>query len=992
MAEDIKYTVAEMEQLAESVDKLKGKLGKDFEQVFTNINVLLKEWNKSFGMGASEMEELLSISDELREKHDQMVDLGKKYAAELEKISNLESDFLRDNGISIEQAKERLKLKLKEADLNYEIALVNEKMREIEAERNALQGQLSSVRNDELGKAFNLNAEISKQNQEYERQQKILDDLKKQFDAFPDSVKYMTHDAMRDLENKIYQFDQAAQNVQDYSDKLQEATSNTYELAKATARWNRENDGNMQKVIATSKEVIGLGKAMVSKYLEIDHSVVSFGRTVGLSSQAIKSHKASILDHYDEMAARLGMTFEEIFKFQEQYTRNTGRAVILTNQQVESLAEMSKLTSAESVEKMATNMDEFGASTETATDYLALNMARARSQGLDAAKASEAFANNIKMASRYSFQEGINGVSKMTLLSQRLKFNMESISSSLDKFSTIEGAIETSANIQMLGGSYAVNFSNPLDAMSEALMDAEGFINRIVNTVSTQATFNRQTGMVEMSGFEKARLREFSKQMGLNYDDTWNMVAQQTKIQAMGRELGKGKWSETEEALIANKAQFNTEKNRWEIAIPGHETPTAITDLTSSMLEELKDVATLTDEDLKSDVHHIRKDLREFINRTVETDKSWQERGKGLKEAISITNAQLTSNIGEADFMQNGGNYLTNNWNPWLAGATIGGYGMYRIGKASYPLWKNTKFGKWGKDVVSKPFRRNPPKAKGKMGGGAASVRTAKGLKLASKSMKALGVVGLGVEAASSVYDIWDYRKQKQQLNHRTDLTQEQKDAALIEAKNARNRGIGSIVGGVIGGALGLLGGPGGVVAGATIGSMLGGGASRLFNSSSSSMTSIENTEIQNSTEQLALLTSIDTSVGNILKNRGQIEERVIAMSNSQHIVNNSKIGDVATMFNQTNTNTTTTQNSNLKHDLNISGTIKLQGDKGGQVSIDGDKLLNDNKFVTSITDMVVAALNMRSGQGGRVNKDTTQQRLGGVNSVGSQNLKSDYA
>ena len=85
MAEDIKYTVAEMEQLAKTVEKLKGEFGKDFEQVFTNINVLLKEWNKSFGMGTSEMEELLSISDELREKHDQMVDLGKKYAAELEK-------------------------------------------------------------------------------------------------------------------------------------------------------------------------------------------------------------------------------------------------------------------------------------------------------------------------------------------------------------------------------------------------------------------------------------------------------------------------------------------------------------------------------------------------------------------------------------------------------------------------------------------------------------------------------------------------------------------------------------------------------------------------------------------------------------------------------------------------------------------------------------------------------------------------------------------
>ena len=146
MAEDIKYTVAEMEQLAKTVEKLKGEFGKDFEQVFTNINVLLKEWNKSFGMGTSEMEELLSISDELREKHDQMVDLGKKYAAELEKISNLKSDFLRDNGISIEQAKEIVRLKGEEASILDKHSQVKKELNRIEEDlKNTSEARLIVV-------------------------------------------------------------------------------------------------------------------------------------------------------------------------------------------------------------------------------------------------------------------------------------------------------------------------------------------------------------------------------------------------------------------------------------------------------------------------------------------------------------------------------------------------------------------------------------------------------------------------------------------------------------------------------------------------------------------------------------------------------------------------------------------------------------------------------------------------------------------------------
>ena len=90
--------------------------------------------------------------------------------------------------------------------------------------------------------------------------------------------------------------------------------------------------------------------------------------------------------------------------------------------------------------------------------------------------------------------------------------------------------------------------------------------------------------------------------------------------------------------------------------------------------------------------------------------------------------------------------------------------------------------------------------------------------------------------------------------------------------------------------------------------------------------------------------------------------------------------------FNQNGGNVTT-HNSKLKHDLNVSGTIKLQGEKGEQASIDVKKLLENNQFVTSVTDMIVAQLNMRSGQGGRVNKDTTQYRLGGAQSPEIQNL-----
>ena len=297
------------------------------------------------------------------------------------------------------------------------------------------------------------------------------------------------------------------------------------------------------------------GKEAIDKWREIDRHVYTTGRQMGMTTSQMRGLQKNILENYGEMANRLGMTFEEIFKFQESYTQAVGKSVILTNKQVESFAGLSKIMGETAVNDMAKNMDDFGASSQTAIDYLTLGMARAANQGLNIKNTSESFAKNIKMASRFTFSKGVDGISKMTLLSQRLKFNMESIGNAIDKFSTIEGAITSSANLQVLGGAYAANYSNPLQAMGEALLDAEGFTNRIVDTVSKTAFFNKDTGMVEMSPIEKAKMREASKTLGIDYNELWNMASQQAKMHDIEKHIsGKG-FTDEQKTFLANTAQ-----------------------------------------------------------------------------------------------------------------------------------------------------------------------------------------------------------------------------------------------------------------------------------------------------------------------------------------------------------------------------------------------------------------------------------------------------
>ena len=114
---------------------------------------------------------------------------------------------------------------------------------------------------------------------------------------------------------------------------------------------------------------------------------------------------------------------------------------------------------------------------------------------------------------------------------------MDSIANAADKFETIEGAIGTAANLQMLGGSFANQFGNPLEAMNMAMLDMEGFTNKIVDTFSGKAIFNRETGQAEMSAIDKRFLKEAAKQLGLNYEDAWNMATQSAKIKDVERSL-----------------------------------------------------------------------------------------------------------------------------------------------------------------------------------------------------------------------------------------------------------------------------------------------------------------------------------------------------------------------------------------------------------------------------------------------------------------------
>lgn len=719
----------------------------------------------------------------------------------------------------------------------------------------------------------------------------------------------------------------------EYKDTLSQTLELTEKITdesdKQTAAISRSNNAVKAGVKALNT-MWGVIKQFSDKWIEIDNAVTKHNRSLGVSHAQSESYRKNVLRNYGEMASRLGMTFEEMFKFQEQYSKNTGRAILLTNKQVETLAGLSKIVGDVATDEMVKNMDDFGASVDTSSDYLIQNYARAAQAGLNASKTSEAFANNIKMASRYTFREGVNGVSRMTMLSERLKFNMQSISSAMDKFSSIEGSIEGAANLQLLGGAYANNFGNPLQMMSMALMDAEGFTQSIVDTFSNFAIFDREKGMADMSAFEKQRMKLAADSLGLNYDEVWNIASQSAKAREIDKEIGaRTDLDEYNKEFLRNKAQFDVENQQFYVTSfeGGEEQKTYLSEITdNSRVDQIRQ--TLTKEDvLQKDVHQIRDLLAEYVANEVGMTKTLEEVIKGGKEQFLIGGARLEDPI--LTGAKKVGQGITNEGYGGLA------YGIGTLGLGLLP--SVAMFARGGLGGAS--GSGNP--ASTRMGTNNLLKWSMKGDSVGTKMLKGGSALGGAILIGTNIYDATkaskNYKNNIQEIQS-SNLGYYEQQQAILDAKKERNKSYGKSAGSIIGGAIGAFAGPIGMGIGSVIGSYVGGAIGKSVTKNNSTVYNSSNSASTVSAQQV--------------------------VGNQTHI-----------------NNTTMAQNMDkckitiepLKIDL--TGAIKLKGDKGGVQTIDASKLLADHDFVRQIKEIIGNEINKDIGE--RINKNTPYYNMG---------------
>ena len=330
-----------------------------------------------------------------------------------------------------------------------------------------------------------------------------------------------------------------------------------------------------------AKAFVGLPGMIQSAYgklkglglFEMEKEIKKSALSMGILSKQSNSFRSTIVSASKETNL-IGVGIKELSQMQSSYSEGLGRAVVLSKEGLVAMGQMAVVTGlgAEGTSKMVEDMELQGVSAERTGKYVEQTLNDSSKMGLNATKVIKLVSNNMKMLNRYNFKDGVKGLVKMAQTVSKLGIDMEFASGFAEKLFNIEGAVDMSAQLQVMGGEWS-KLADPFRLMYMARNDINGLTEELANAAASSAKFNTETKEFEIGSLEMSRLRVIAEQTGLSYDElatAGKNAAKFTKIKSqLNFSLGGGKDGEELKDFIINKSTLN-EKGEAEIMIDGN--------------------------------------------------------------------------------------------------------------------------------------------------------------------------------------------------------------------------------------------------------------------------------------------------------------------------------------------------------------------------------------------------------------------------------------
>ena len=328
----------------------------------------------------------------------------------------------------------------------------------------------------------------------------------------------------------------------------------------------RLSQSYMEKIVGdVGKAELGFGRLL--HYLDESNGVIKqlnlyLGNTGGMAEQMSSSIQASA-----GYAAQLGLSLEEVAKLQQVYADETGKAVPLTQKIFKNVTDLAQGTGlgVENASALYAGYENVGGSLSNISAILENTVNMNSKFGINTTKMLKTVQSKMELMNKFNFQNGVKGLANMVQYAQRMKVDLDGIAQAMDKFSSIDTAIEATAKLQALGGSFANQDVFQLGFL--ARNKPEEFIAQMNAMTKGAATFNKEAGEFQVSALQMDRLKLAAEATGQEYPKLVEQAKEFAKIQAISsKTFGLNK---DQKLLVAQMAQFNKGTGKFEIDING---------------------------------------------------------------------------------------------------------------------------------------------------------------------------------------------------------------------------------------------------------------------------------------------------------------------------------------------------------------------------------------------------------------------------------------
>ena len=257
-----------------------------------------------------------------------------------------------------------------------------------------------------------------------------------------------------------------------------------------------------------------------------------------------------------------GMGVKELSKLQSSFSEELGRTAMMGNEGLESVSALAAATSlgVEGAGKLTAEMDNQGLSAKRTADFMEQTMNDSAKMGINASKVVKNIQNNMKMLNKYNFKGGVKGLAKMAQTTSKLGVDMNFVAGMADKLFDIEGAVDMSAQLQVMGGAWS-ELADPFKLMYMARNDMEGLTEAMGQAAASSAHFVKETGEFEISSLEMHRLRKIAEQTGVSYEElatAGKNAAKFSRIRTqMSFSVGGGEEGKKMQEFLENTAQLD---------------------------------------------------------------------------------------------------------------------------------------------------------------------------------------------------------------------------------------------------------------------------------------------------------------------------------------------------------------------------------------------------------------------------------------------------